>query len=229
MRRRLLGCAAVALLAVGSVPLHASAASVGSRPSDYVIDHVSTREPVVFITVDDGSHLSRTTLQYIRNLHIPITTFALPEPLNRHRRRFVNLLRQTGMTFENHSQTHRTVSAMTPRGQKAEICAGTREVRRVIRRTPMYFRPPGGGWNDDTVRAAKACHLSRIVLWNVVADQGVIVRNDGGSGLRRGDIILLHYLDSLPASLDVVLREAAKKGLRPALLRDHLETPATND
>lgn len=229
----MVGCAAVILLAAGVVPAPVRATSesvvVGSGPSDYVIDHVSTKKNVVFITVDDGSRLSRTTLRYIRNMRIPITTFALPEPLNNHRRRFINLLRQTGMTFENHSQTHRIVSQMSYKAQRAEICAGTREVNRVIRRRPAYFRPPGGGWNEDTVRAAKACRLSRIVLWNVVADQGKIVRADGGSGLRRGDIILLHYVDSLPSSLAVVLREAAKRGLRPALLREHLDPPAPTD
>lgn len=233
MRRRLFRCAAVALLVGVALPASAQARSVrarvGSGPTDYVIDHLRTKEPIFFITVDDGSHLPRSSVQYIRNMHIPVTTFALPEQLNRHRRRFVNLLRQTGMTFENHSQTHRVVSTMSFAGQKAEICAGTREVRRVIRRTPTFFRPPGGGWNDDTVRAARACNVSRIVLWNVIADHGSLVRADGGSGLRRGDIVLLHYLDSLPSSLEVVLRAASKAGLRPVLLRDHLAAAASGD
>lgn len=219
MGRRFLRCAATGLVLLGALPVagvHAAA------PDDYVIDHVETKDPVIFVTVDDGSHLSRETTQYIRNLRIPITTFALPEQVNRNRRRFVNLLRQTGMTFENHTQTHRTVSSMSYAGQRAEICAGNREIREVIRRQPAFFRPPGGGWNNDTVRAAKKCGLSRIVMWNVLADGGTIVRADGDSGLRRGDIILLHYLDSLPHSLDVVRREAAKRGLRMALLRDYL-------
>lgn len=215
---------AVGLFLLGVVPVTAHAAG---RTDGYVIDHVATKEPVVFLTVDDGSHLSRETNQYIRNLRIPITTFALPEQINRHRRRFVNLLRQTGMTFENHSQTHRIVSAMNYKDQRAEICAGNREVERVIRRRPTFFRPPGGGWNSDTVRASKSCGLSRIVLWNVMADGGRIVRADGGTGLRRGDIVLLHYLDSLPSSLEVVMREASKAGLRFALLRDHLSLPMT--
>lgn len=218
-----MGCVAVGLFVLGVAPVAAHAAG---RTDGYVIDHVTTKEPVVFLTVDDGSHLSRETNQYIRNLRIPITTFALPEQINRHRRRFVNLLRQTGMTFENHSQTHRIVSAMNYEDQRAEICAGNREVERVIRRRPAFFRPPGGGWNSDTVRAAKSCGLSRIVLWNVMADGGRIIRADGGTGLRRGDIVLLHYLDSLPASLEVVMREASRARLRFALLRDHLPLPA---
>jgi peptidoglycan/xylan/chitin deacetylase (PgdA/CDA1 family) len=217
---------AAGLMVLGVVP---AATHAAGRADGYVIDHVATKEPVVFLTVDDGSHLSRETNQYIRNLRIPITTFALPEQINRHRRRFVNLLRQTGMTFENHTQTHRIVSAMDYEGQRAEICAGNREVERVIRRRPAFFRPPGGGWNSDTVRAAKACGLSRIVMWNVMADGGRIVRADGGTGLHRGDIVLLHYLDSLPASLDVVLREASRAGLRFALLRDHIASSAAEN
>lgn len=219
MGRRFLRCVLTGLVLFAVLPLSDARAEA---PDDYVIDHVKTKDPVIFITVDDGSRLSRETTQYIRNLRIPITTFALPEQVNRHRRRFVNLLRQTGMTFENHTQTHRTVSSMTYAGQRAEICAGNREIRRVIRRQPVFFRPPGGGWNDDTVRAAKKCGLSRIVMWNVLADGGNIVRADGDSGLRRGDIVLLHYLESLPSSLEVVRREAAKRGLRMALLRDYL-------
>lgn len=227
MGRRVVGCVAVGLLALGllNICMLPAGANAAGRANDYVIEHVVTKEPVVFLTVDDGSHLSRETNQYIRNLRIPITTFALPEQLNRKRRRFVNLLRQTGMTFENHTQTHHIVSTMNYDGQRAEICAGNREVERVIRRRPAFFRPPGGGWNTDTVRAAKACGLSRIVLWNVMADGGRIVRADGGTGLRRGDIVLLHYLDSLPSSLDVVRREATRAGLKFALLRDHLLEP----
>ena len=228
MGRRILHWAVAALViaAFDAVSLPKSLAAAGSPRGDgFVIDHVKTKEPVLFVTVDDGSHLSRTTLRYIRNMQVPITTFALPEQLNRRRRRFVNLLRQTGMTFENHTQTHRIVSTMDYEGQRAEICAGSREVATIIRRTPTFFRPPGGGWNSDTVRAAKACGLSHIVLWNVVADGGRIVRADGGTGLRRGDIVLMHYLDSLPASLEVVRREAARAGLRFALLRDHLPAP----
>lgn len=217
-----MGCVVIGLVVLGSVPVGARAAE---RADGFVIDHVATNEPVVFLTVDDGSHLSRETNQYIRNFRIPITTFALPEQINRHRRRFVNLLRQTGMTFENHTQTHRIVSTMNDAGQRAEICAGNREVRRVIRRQPAFFRPPGGGWNSDTVKAAKACGLSRIVLWNVMADGGRIIRADGGTGLRRGDIVLLHYLDSLPTSLAVLQQEASRAGLRFALLRDHLPVP----
>lgn len=222
MGRRAVRCVVIGLVVLGSVPAGARAAE---KADGFVIDHVATNEPVVFLTVDDGSHLSRETNQYIRNFRIPITTFALPEQINRHRRRFVNLLRQTGMTFENHTQTHRIVSTMNDAGQRAEICAGNREVRRVIRRQPAFFRPPGGGWNSDTVKAAKACGLSRIVLWNVMADGGRIIRADGGTGLRRGDIVLLHYLDSLPTSLAVLQREASRAGLRFALLRDHLPVP----
>ena len=222
MGRRAVVCVAAGLVILGMSPVAARAAG---RSDGYVIDHIATKEPVVFITVDDGSHLSRETNQYIRNLRIPITTFALPEQINRHRRRFVNLLRQTGMTFENHTQTHRIVSTMDYERQRAEICAGNREVKRVIRRRPAFFRPPGGGWNTDTVRAAKACGLSRIVLWNVMAEGGRLVRADGGTGLRRGDIVLLHYLDSLPASLAVLQQEASRAGLRFALLRDHLPVP----
>lgn len=225
---RLRRAASAVVIAVGllcpAIAAHGSAMESNryAHTHGFVIDHVNTKDKVFFITVDDGSYLSRETTQYIRNMHVPITTFALPEPLNHHRRRFINLLRRTGMTFENHSQTHRTVSTLSYSAQRAEICAGNREVNRVIRRKPVFFRPPGGGWDDDTVKAAKKCGIKRIVMWNVVADDGHIVRAGPGADIQRGDIVLLHYLDSLPDSLAVVLRAAKKAGLHPALLRDYL-------
>ena len=221
---------AVALgLAVVATLGGSSAAKAGrySGWNGYVIDHVQTRDKVIFITVDDGSHLSRETNRYIRNHRIPITTFALPEPLNHHRRRFINLLRQTGMTFENHSQTHRSLSAMSYESQRAEICAGNREIHRVINRKPLFLRPPGGAFDDDTVRAAKKCGIKRIVLWNVVADYENLITAGSGGTLHAGDIVLMHYLDSLPRSLDIVLRAAKKAGLKPALLRDYLAPSTT--
>lgn len=226
--RRTLVLSAVACglgLAVSSIP--PVNASRYSGWNGYVLDHVTTRDKVFFITVDDGSHLSRETNQYIRNLHIPITTFALPEPLNHHRRRFLNLLRQTGMTFENHTQTHKSLTAMSYVDQRKEICAGNREIHRVINRQPAFLRPPGGAFDDDTIRAAKKCGINRIVLWNVVADYGNIVQAEPGPLLKAGDIVLLHYLDSLPRSLALVMKAAKQAGLRPALLRDYLLTDKT--
>jgi len=58
-------------------------------------------------------------------------------------------------------------------------------------------------------------------MWNVEADQGKIVRS-GGNPIQRGDIILLHYLNSSESSLKVVLAEIKRLGLRPASLRDYL-------
>lgn len=226
--RRALACSVAAC--VGGISLLATAPAGASRYSGwngYVLDHVDTREKVFFITVDDGSHLSRATNQYIRNLHIPITTFALPEPLNHHRRRFLNLLRQTGMTFENHTQTHKSLSAMSYADQRKEICAGNREIHRVINRQPAFLRPPGGAFDDDTIRAAKKCGINRIVLWNVVADYENIVQAEPGPLLKAGDIVLLHYLDSLPRSLALVMKAAKQAGLRPALLRDYLLSDET--
>ena len=226
--RRTLVLSAVACglgVAVSSIP--PVNASRYSGWNGYVLDHVTTRDKVFFITVDDGSHLNRETNQYIRNLHIPITTFALPEPLNHHRRRFLNLLRQTGMTFENHTQTHKSLCSMSFADQRKEICAGNREIHRVINRQPAFLRPPGGAFDDDTIRAAKKCGINRIVLWNVVADYENIVQAEPGPLLKAGDIVLLHYLDSLPRSLALVMKAAKQAGLRPALLRDYLLTDKT--
>ena len=60
MGRRAMVCVVVGLVILGMSPVETRATR---QPNGYVIDHVATKEPEVFITVDDGSHLSRETNQ----------------------------------------------------------------------------------------------------------------------------------------------------------------------
>jgi len=206
----------VALPSIINVP----AAKAKSSNSSFIVDRVNTKDPVVFITIDDGSVITDDLVQLLLSRKIPVTNFVLSEALKTHWKAF-HLIRRPGTTFENHSETHRLLGSLSLEEQTKEICRANEHVRGNYKKLPIFFRPPGGSHNSNTVIAAKKCGIQRIVLWNVEADRGKIVRS-GGNSIQRGDIILLHYLNSLESSLKLVLAEIKKLGLRPASLRDYL-------
>ena len=191
-----------------------------SSNSDFVIYHVQTKDPVVFITIDDGSVVTNGLVQLLLKKNIPVTNFVLSEPLKTHWKAF-HLIRRPGTTFENHSETHPLMGNLSLAAQTKEISRASNHARGMYKKLPVFFRPPGGSHNSNTVIAAKKCGIKKIVLWNVEADKGKIVRS-GGNPMQRGDIILLHYLNSLESSLKLVLAELKRLGLRPASLRDYL-------
>ena len=204
-----------------STLVNISVVEAKSSNSDFVIYHVQTKDPVVFITIDDGSVVTDGLVQLLLKKNIPVTNFVLSEPLKTHWKAF-HLIRRPGTTFENHSETHPLMGNLSLAAQTKEICRANEHVRGNYKKLPVFFRPPGGSHNSNTEIASKTCGIKKIVMWNVEADQGKIIRA-GGSPIQRGDIILLHYLDSLESSLKLVLAEIKKLGLRPASLRDYLD------
>ena len=184
-----------------------------------VLTRIPVKKRLVFITIDDGGFISEDLVRFLNRERIPITSFVMPEPL----------LWQLGqyrkvkhMTFENHSNTHGHMRRMTFAQQKEEICRANRLVGKMARSTPVFFRPPGGDWNETTRRAAAACGVRYLVLWNVIADDEII-RMRSSHQLLPGDIILMHYRKNLIPSLRWVMAQLRHDGLKPALMRDYVK------
>jgi peptidoglycan/xylan/chitin deacetylase (PgdA/CDA1 family) len=207
------------LIALPSL-INIPSAEAKSANESFIVNRVRTKDPVVFITIDDGSVITDGLVRLLLSKKIPITNFVLSEALKTHWKA-LHRIQRPGTSFENHSETHRLMSSLSLKEQTSEICRANEHVRGNYKKIPVFFRPPGGSHNSDTVIAAKKCGIKKIVMWNVEADRGKIVRSGGGS-IQRGDIILLHYLNSLESSLKVVLAEIKRLGLRPASLRDYL-------
>lgn len=183
-----------------------------------VISRVRTKDKVVFITIDDGFSPTPQLAKIIRKYKVPITTFAMPRQVQRNWKWFK---KQTNMTFENHTVNHRSMTPFRLRGQMKEICGANRQIENIVDTAPQYFRPPGGNWSEITQEAAAQCGLSHVVMWSVIAEKGILRMPKGR--LRRGDIILMHYIPSAAPTLELLLRQIKAQGLRPALLRDYLK------
>ena len=183
-----------------------------------VVYKVKTTDPVVFITIDDGSTVTPSLAKYLDRNKIPVTTFAVSVMLWKHREWFRD---RKYMTFENHTWNHAHMTLVSAAQRKHEVCGASQVARNVAKESPMYFRPPGGSFNSKVINTVAKCGMKYLVMWNVEADGGV-VRMAGRGKLGPGDIILMHYLPSLERSLVHLMEQIKRNGLRPALLRDYL-------
>ncbi len=180
------------------------------------VSRIQTNKPVVFITIDDGATVSDQLAKVLDKNHVAVTTFAMPEMLWRARKWY---RARQNMTFENHTNTHAHMTTISPRNQKIELCWANKLIKQIVGQRPVLYRPPRGSWSEENRAAMAKCGLKYAVLWSVVIENTVPEKLE----FHRGDIILFHYVQSLPTVLPEILKILKKQKLEPALLRDYLK------
>ncbi len=186
-------------------------------PKDIVkISRIRTNKPVVFITIDDGATVSKELAHILDKGGVPITTFAMPGMLWRARTWY---RARENMTFENHTNTHAHMTLISRKRQIIELCHASKLIQKMFGERPIMYRPPRGSWSEKNRVAMATCGLKYAVMWSVVIQNSVPVNIK----FRRGDIILFHYVPSLPKVLPQVLKKLEEQNLEPALLRDYLK------
>ncbi len=183
-----------------------------------VLSKIHTKDKVVFITIDDGVTVSDGLANFIDQNQLPITTFALAGELWRNREWF---MQRQNMTFENHTNTHAIMTLIKPEEQIFEICRASQVIRNVTGEQPVFFRPPGGSWNEEVRKSVGRSGIKYLLMWNVQINRGKIFMS-GRKSLKPGDIILLHYTSLLEKELKILIKKMNDDGLKPALLRDYL-------
>jgi len=190
-----------------------------SIPTLRPIYRVKTKEPVVFITIDDGIHKDVAARRLVEKRRIPVTSFLTAWTV-KDRSRYFERVSSRG-SIQNHSATHASFSLLST-DLDHELCYTQRKLRRDFGGTPWMLRPPYGAAADSPrVRAvARRCGIERIVMWDTVIEDGRVSYRDGR--LRPGSIVLLHFGPDLEKDLRTALRIARKAGLRPADLAAYL-------
>ena len=211
----------VVLLALASLPATASRASSENEPPKVkarFLSRVETKDPVVFVTIDDGHTRSTSAQRTLDQLGWPVTSFVLSRPFAADPFYFQTIGR--GSELGNHTTLHKDMKTLSFADQKREICGAQRVFRKKSSNAPALFRPPYGRYNQKTLEAAASCGITHVVLWKVVVSDGRITTQ--GGPIRRGDVILLHYVKSLDKSLKALDVKLRSLGLRPALLGNYL-------
>lgn len=190
------------------------------------VDHISTNDPVVFVTIDDGWHPLPDVFAFLQARHAPVTAFLIA-PIAQRDADFYRQIETLGGTVENHTMHHPELGRLPLEQQRAEFCQAADLIGATFGRRPLLARPPEGNENQFTDQAVGSCGMYATVLWSARYTGHRFELGHPG-GLRPGDIILMHWGPGLMQDLQDLLPRLDAAGLRPAPLQDYLGPTATH-
>jgi peptidoglycan/xylan/chitin deacetylase (PgdA/CDA1 family) len=183
---------------------------------------IPTGHPVAFITIDDGLNRHPWANDLIRASKVPVTLFLTTKYISGHRDYF-QVLRDAGdVVVEGHTVSHAKLVELTYDEQRHELCHATDLLEQWFGTRPVFFRPPYGEKNDDTMRAALSCGLQAGFHWREAVDKGVVYYQRKDNRVHAGDIILMHFRPAFPDDFLAALIAIKESGLTPALLEDYV-------
>ena len=190
-----------------------------------VIHRVETKDPVVFITIDDGYTKDPAVIALLKARGAMVTPFLAHNAITDDPGYFATLEQATGQVPQDHSMTHPFLTKLGYGAQKRQICGAADLYAKLYGTRPWLFRPPYGAYNDTTRRAAAACGMTTLVLWDASMPHSVI-RYASATRFHPGDILLIHWRPKLAHDLAIALDTIAADGLRVAPLQDYLPRPS---
>ncbi|MFJ2056288.1 polysaccharide deacetylase family protein [Streptomyces sp. NPDC087908] len=214
--------AAVPLALLGAVtgPAHAAPRAAWPEPVP-VVPRIDTTDPVVFITIDDGWFHDPAAAKLLLDRRVPASLFLLPGAYSYDSGYFRDLLAGGPSRVENHTVNHPDLTALDAAGQTAEFCGARDRHLAQFGDGPRLIRPPYGVYDATTRTAARACGAKALVTWTYdLTTWGQW--SPPTPTLKAGDIILLHFNETLEDDLTRALAAAEAAGLRPAPLRDYV-------
>ena len=192
-----------------------------------VFTTIPTKDKVVFLTIDDGAEKDPAFLRMMSDLKIPYTAF-LSDYLVKEDYGYFKKMQDRGVVLNNHTLHHRYMPNLSYEQQKSEICGMQDVIEKRYGKRPTLFRPPFGNYNEDTLRAARACGIKAAPLWNeeVFVDRWDYRERD--RDLHPGDIVLSHFRGeehwkgSMPDMVRRFLKLVTDKGYAVARIEDYL-------
>ncbi|MBP0448185.1 polysaccharide deacetylase family protein [Kitasatospora sp. RG8] len=182
---------------------------------------VPTTDKVVFFTVDDGWQRTPEAERFITDHKLPITAFPLPMPAATDPDFFRRVTAVPGSSAQDHSVSHTDLTKLSPAEQQVEICDARDSLTRIFGTAPTVFRPPYFAWNADTLQAAANCGMRTVLTADADFSWGASNIWHEGT-LSPGDVVLMHWTDTLAGDLQRALAAADAAGLKPAGLSSYL-------
>lgn len=186
-----------------------------------VVSHVDTTDPVVFITIDDGWNHDPAAQKLLLDRQVPASLFLLPGAYAYDPGYFRTLLDHGPAAVENHTVNHPDLTTLPQAGQKSELCGAREQALARFGLAPRLARPPYGTYDATTRRVARECGAKALVTWtyDFTTWSGATPPTPS---LRAGDIVLLHFNDTVYTDLARALAAADGAGLRVAPLRAYV-------
>lgn len=184
-----------------------------------LVRRVDTTDRVIFITIDDGQVRDPAVLEYMLTLGLPFTSFLTEPNAEADPSFWKGTLAAWGM-IETHTINHPDLPKASEATQRKEICRPADTFEELFGRRPTLFRPPYGNSSDSVRRIAAECGYDAVVLWTGSTNNETLTMQQ--VSLRPGDIVLVHYRDTLHADLDAIMARARAEGFTIGRLQDYL-------
>ena len=172
------------------------------------------------MTIDDGWTRPPSFAADLASAAVPTSLFLIANAAKQNYAYFLGLQR-LGATIEDHTITHPDCSRLRYDEQLRETCTTADTYAHVFGRRPTLFRPPYGRFDPATRRAAAACGMRAVVLWDVSVNSGRLSFRSGHQ-LQAGDVILMHFTADLRQDFAAALAEARRQGFKVARLESYL-------
>ncbi|MFI1418281.1 polysaccharide deacetylase family protein [Streptomyces sp. NPDC020731] len=192
-----------------------------------VFTTVPTDEKILFLTIDDGAEKDPAFLRMMSELKIPYSAF-LSDYLVKEDYGYFKEMRNRGAALHNHTLHHPYLPALSYARQKREICGMQKVIEKRYGKRPVLFRPPYGNYDKATLRAAKACGITHVPLWNEEVFVDRWEYREWDRDLHPGDIVLSHFRGredwkgTMPDMIRRFLDEVTAEGYAVARLEDYL-------
>lgn len=187
-----------------------------------VITKIPTKQPVVFLTIDDGQVKSPESVRLLSETGYPATLFLTSNTV-RDNPAFFKAFMAQGSLVENHTVSH-NVNMTTQWGYQRQLddIVGMQDFAlQQYGRKPTLFRPPGGAYSTAMRQAVAAAGLKAIITWEAKANAGRMDYQYGNS-LRPGDIVLMHFRPEFAADFEAFRSAQVAAGLEVVLLEEFL-------
>ncbi|MEU6377618.1 polysaccharide deacetylase family protein [Streptomyces sp. NPDC046909] len=192
-----------------------------------VFTTIPTRQKIVFLTIDDGAEKDPAFLRMMSELKIPYTAF-LSDYLVKEDYGYFERMRVRGVVLNNHTLHHPYLPGLSYTAQKREICGMQDVIEKRYGKRPLLFRPPFGNYNEDTLRAAKACGVKYAPIWNEEVFVDHWEYREWDRSIHPGDIVLSHFRGredwkgTMPDMIRRFLNKITAEGYAVARLEDYL-------
>ncbi|MDG4864154.1 polysaccharide deacetylase family protein, partial [Streptomyces sp. T-3] len=199
----------------------------GQKGLPPIFTTIPTKDKVVFLTVDDGAEKDPKFLEMMSELKIPYTAF-LSDYLVKEDYGYFKKMQDRGVVLNNHTLNHRYMPGLTYAQQKREICGMQDVIEKRYGKRPELFRPPYGNYNQNTLKAAKACGIRAVPLWNAEVFVDKMDYREWDRDIHPGDIVLTHFRGkedwkgTMPDMIRKFLKMVTDKGYAVAKLEDYL-------
>ncbi|MFC8369404.1 MULTISPECIES: polysaccharide deacetylase family protein [unclassified Streptomyces] len=192
-----------------------------------VFTTVPTDEKILFLTIDDGAEKDPAFLRMMSELKIPYSAF-LSDYLVKEDYGYFKEMQDRDVALHNHTLHHPYLPALSYARQKREICGMQKVIEKRYGERPVLFRPPYGNYDKATLRAAKACGITHVPLWNEEVFVDHWEYREWDRDLHPGDIVLTHFRGredwegTMPDMVRRFMDKVTAEGYAVARLEDYL-------